>query len=119
MLKIDIQVTEPGLTLFCSGRIVLGLEAEALRCMVVSRLEQQLVLDLWNVEVIDAAGLGLLVELHCLSLQRNAKLMIANPSRHVRRLFAVTGLQPVLGVTDEAVDHELKRKVLAGQAMTA
>jgi len=98
MLRVEIQTAEPVANLLCSGRIVLGVEAETLRCMVSSRLEQQLVLYLGSVSAIDAAGLGLLVELHHWAQRRHASLTIADPSSRVEKLLALTRLDRVLQV---------------------
>lgn len=98
MLRVEIQSAEPVADLFCSGRIVLGVEAETLRCMVSSRLEPQLVLHMASVSAIDAAGLGLLVELHHWAQKRHASLMIADPSIRVEKLLALTKLDCVLPV---------------------
>lgn len=96
MLTVDIQSAPPAVMLFCSGRIVLGVEAETLRCMVKSRPEQHLLLDLNDVQSLDAAGLGLLVELHCWAQERDSRLILMNPARCVRKLIAMTNLGSVL-----------------------
>jgi len=98
MLRIDIQSVPPVVTLRCSGRIVLGVEAETLRCMVGTRPERCVIIDLQQVHAMDAAGLGLLVELHCRAKQRASILTVANPSPCVRRLMALTNLSSVLQV---------------------
>jgi anti-anti-sigma factor len=96
MLTVDVQSAPPAVMLFCSGRIVLGVEAETLRCIVKSRPEQHLLLDLHEVQSLDAAGLGLLVELHCWALERDSRLILMNPARWVRKLIAMTNLGLVL-----------------------
>lgn len=98
MLRVEIQSAEPVAHLFCCGRIVLGVEAETLRCMVNSRPEKQLVLHMGSVYAIDAAGLGLLVELYHASERRRASLIIADPSSRVEKLLALTKLDRVLAV---------------------
>ncbi len=98
MLRIDIHAVHPNVTLRCSGRIVLGLEAETLRYMATSRRENCLTLDLSGICVIDAAGLGLLVELQCWANDRKKRLRIAQPSRCVRKLITLTKLQSVLQI---------------------
>lgn len=125
MLRIDIQTMYPNVTLHCSGRIVLGLEAETLRCMATSRRETCLTLDLRGVCAIDAAGLGLLVELQCWAQHQKKSLRIAEPSACVRRLIALTNLHSVLPIGSckeksldtEASDHA--RLAGAEQAMSA
>jgi anti-anti-sigma factor len=122
MLKVDIQSDPTTVKLLCDGRIVLGVEAETLRCIATARSERCLILDLRGVRAIDAAGLGLLAELHSWAWQRSRLLTIANPSRRVRRLLALTGLLPALQISCSALaeaglaDQETDD---AQQAMTA
>jgi anti-anti-sigma factor len=98
MLRIDIHAMHANVTLRCSGKIVLGLEAETLRCMAMSRTENRLTLDLSGIRALDAAGLGLLVELQCWANERNKALRIVQPAACVRKLIALTNLQSVLQV---------------------
>ena len=122
MLRIDIHATPQTAVLLCTGRIVLGLEVEALRCMAESRKEPCLVLDLSEVHAMDAAGLGLLVELHCRAQRRNQGLRVVNPSRCVRTLVALTNLQSVLEVgysQDLSHDCGKSRSPVTRRVMTA
>ena len=100
MLRIDIHAVHPNVTLLCSGRIVLGLELETLRCMATSRTENCLILDLNSIRTLDAAGLGLLVELQCWAKHRKKVLRIVQPSACLRKLIALTNLQSVLQVVN-------------------
>ena len=113
MLRIETHTLQENVTLRCYGRIVLGVEAEALRCMVTARSEQCLILDLSDVNVIDAAGLGLLVELHCWAQQRNKRMKLLNPAECVCRLMALTGLHTVLDVV-----HSDKLRLVDGGAQS-
>lgn len=122
MLRVDIQSAPAAVKLLCTGRIVLGVEAETLRCIATGRTERCLILDLRGVHAIDAAGLGLLAELHCWAQERNSLLTIANPSRRVRRLLALTQLQPALQMAYSAIAEatlEDEDNDDAQQAMTA
>jgi anti-anti-sigma factor len=119
MLRIEIQSAPPMVKLLCSGRIVLGVEAETLRCMATSRPERRVVVDLQQIHAMDAAGLGLLVELHCRAQQRAGLLTVANPSPCVRRLMALTHLESVLQVAAfaaadvaESADDEDERRAM-------
>jgi len=103
MLRVDIHAVAQAATLRCTGRIVLGLEAETLRCMVESRTEGCLVLNLSEIDAVDATGLGLLVELHCRAQGRGQRLRIMEPSPCVRRLIELVNLESVLDVV--AVDE--------------
>ena len=96
MLRVDIQSSPPAVTLVCCGRIVLGVEAETLRCMAMSRAERLVLVEMSRVYAIDAAGLGLLVELHQWAQKRGASLVVANPSLRPRQLMRLTNLDQVL-----------------------
>jgi anti-anti-sigma factor len=116
MLTVNVHSGLSAVTLSCHGRLVLGLEAETLRCIATARPEHRLIVDLQDVHRMDASGLGLLVDLHCWARRRAGELRIANPSSMVRRLFALTNLESVLEV-GPATEREFDS---AGQrAMTA
>ena len=88
----------PAVTLLCHGRLVAGLEAETLRRIATARTERRVVVDLHHVYGMDAAGLGLLAELHCRARQRAGRLSIARPSPWVQRLMSLTALDSVLDI---------------------
>ncbi len=122
MLRVDVQTSPGTVQLLCSGRIVLGVESETLRCLAIGRAEPRLILDLRHVDAIDAAGLGLLAELHCWARQRNKLLTIADPSRRVQRLLVLTNLLAALHITCPAIADAGFDGDYAGdsrQAMTA
>jgi len=118
MLRVEIKSAPPMVKLYCAGRIVLGVEAETLRCMAASRPEQSIVVDLQQVHAIDAAGLGLLVELHCRAQENSSGFAVSNLSPRIRRLMAMTGLESVLRL-DDAGEMELAFGSCGGRAMTA
>ena len=59
-------------------------------------VEGDVELDCSGLSFIDAAGLGLFVELHTECRARNAKLLIINPSRCVIRILELTGLDQLM-----------------------
>ena len=119
MLRIEIQSAPPAATLVCSGRLVLGVEAETLRCVATGRRERHLLLDLSRVQVVDAAGLGLLVELHQWARHRGFRLTIANPSRWAHRMLALTSLDRVLNVCGSANEAGERKPCDERRTMTA
>lgn len=123
MLKVDIHALPQAATLYCAGRIVLGMESETLRCMAESRTESSLILDLSEVHSIDAAGLGLLVELHRMAQRRNQALRISGASGPVCMLILLTRLHTVLDVACCEWAHLIKGSQgssrFAGRYMTA
>ena len=104
MLKVDIKNAPAAVTLRCSGRVVLGVEAETLRCITMLRQEPHVALDMSEVRAIDAAGLGLLVELHQWAGRRSGRLSIANPSASAYKLIAMTRLDQVLELVGEPAE---------------
>jgi anti-anti-sigma factor len=105
MLKVEIQSAPPAVALLCAGRIVLGVEAETLRCMTTARQERHVLLEFSRVNAIDAAGLGLLVALHRWAEDRSMHLIIANPSMQAQRIIALTNLDRVLNLTGMESDE--------------
>jgi anti-anti-sigma factor len=99
MLRIEIQSLNGVATLYCSGRVVLGVEVEMLRTMVMSRPETRVRVDLAGVEKIDASGLGLLAELQVWASDTRRSLTLLDPSEPVWRLIIVTKLYSVLKVS--------------------
>ena len=90
MLRIDIQTSNHVATLYCAGRLAYGVEVEMLRTMVQSRPEANVFIDLWAVHSIDAAGLGLLVELQNWAARMQRTLTLLDLSEHVWRLVILT-----------------------------
>ncbi|HUI83462.1 MAG TPA: STAS domain-containing protein [Candidatus Binatia bacterium] len=119
MLRVDIESSRYAATLRCSGRVVLGVEAETLRCMAQSRPEARLVLDLRQVHTMDAAGLGLLVELHCWARAHARKLIVTNPAPRVSRLMELTRLESVLHIADSGFGHRPQPPTGNRQALSA
>ncbi len=110
MMKIDIHVGPQGATLRCSGRLVLGWETETLRYIAKSRPERCLILDLGDIETVDAAGLGVLVELYCWARRSNKVMTLRNPSVSVSRLVTLTNLHSVFEIAGSAETDETESR---------
>ena len=111
MLRIDVETTKTFATLICTGWLTYGMETETLRTMVESRGEENIRIDLSGVEKIDAAGLGLLVELQSWAREQSRTLTLIDPSEDVWRMVILTKLHSALEIsyTDAAgVHHEHK-----------
>ncbi len=92
MLRIDVQSRNGVATLRCSGRVVFGVEEEMLRTMVQSRPEPCVRINLAQVDQIDAAGLGLLVELQTWARKTRRTLTLLDLSEPVWTLVILTKL---------------------------
>ena len=57
--------------------------------------------DLSAVTFMDSSGLRVLIEHHYLRAERGYSLTVVNPSRPVRRLLEITGLDVVMNVASE------------------
>lgn len=84
----------------CAGRMV---RAQALSLLndAMTRLSQlrMIVLDLSEVELVDASGLGMLVSSHNWAYAKGIQLKLVNPSKLVRQMLELTGLASVLDVS--------------------
>ena len=106
-LHIKIEQTSDVAVLQCCGRLVRGEALHLLKDAVtsLSRL-RVVVLDLSEVEMLDAGGLGLLVFLHKWTLSSGIQLKLVNPSSLALEMLMRTRLSSVLHVSsiDDVVD---------------
>lgn len=99
MFQIVVERSLNSALLRCSGRLVAGKEVLDLREAVMCQADKRNVqLDLAGVEVIDAAGLGLLVSLHMLGCVAGFEFQVQNPVRRLRKLLELTKLDSVLRI---------------------
>ena len=91
-----------------SGHILRGQECTSLLAAVSSQSSRRVLVDLSQVESIDAAGLGTLVFLLHWSHEQNAELTFTDPSPRVRIALELTNLDAVLPINSvrQAI-HEL------------
>ena len=84
----------------CAGRMVRPQGLSLLKDAVISCSQLRvIVLDLSEVEMLDAAGLGLLISLHIWACENGIQLKVANPSKLVREMVELTGLASVLHIS--------------------
>jgi anti-anti-sigma factor len=84
----------------CGGRIVCAQALCVLKDAVTSLSQlRMIVLDVSDVEMLDAAGLGVLVSLHNWACTNGIQLKLVNPSKFVRKMLELTGLTSVLHVS--------------------
>ncbi len=95
MLNVTVQSLGDATILRCSGRIVRG-EETALSCAAVRQQQRNIILDLTDVEAVDAAGIGLLVSLQAAGFY----LTLMNPTHHVRETLRVTNLDSIFEISE-------------------
>lgn len=106
MLTMDVEKTGDVAVVRLSGRIVRGEEVRRLRSAVTSEKESRVVvLDLSEVESLDAGGLTALLALHQWACGRNVQLKLVNPSSFVHEILTRTKLDRVFDIS--TFDHAL------------
>jgi anti-anti-sigma factor len=100
MLTIDVEKTDDVAVVHCAGRLVRGEEVSTLKNAVVSEKNTRIVvLDLSELEFMDAGGLNALVSLHHWTRSHGVQLKLVNPSDLVREMLTCTGLNRVLDIS--------------------
>jgi anti-anti-sigma factor len=93
VLHMSIEELGESVILRCTGRIVSGHES-ALLCSAVGQYGRNVILDLTNVETIDAAGVGALISLQAAGIY----LQLLDPNKALREVLRVTRLDRVFEI---------------------
>jgi anti-anti-sigma factor len=100
MLTIDVEKTGDVAVVRCVGRIVRGAGIRTLRDAVLSEENVRIVvIDLSDVETLDAGGLTALLSLQQWARNRNVQLKLVNPSHFVSEVLTRTGLNRVFDIS--------------------
>src|ERR1700688_5237263 len=100
MLTINLEKTGDVAVVRCAGRIVRGTEVFTRRNAVFSAKDIRIVvIDLSDVEMLDAGGLTALLSLLQWSRNRNVQLKLVNPSHFVNEVLTRTGLDHVFEIS--------------------
>jgi anti-anti-sigma factor len=98
MLQLEIARSGDLTTVRCTGRIVFGDGIQHLRAATLSQDTRQVILDISSIDLVDAAGLGALVDLHQRLRCAGIELKLINPANFVSHLFAITRLDTVFHI---------------------
>lgn len=102
MLKIQIEREGNVAVFHLDGRIVRGNELSTLRSEVsLQPYADTIILDLAMVEVIDAGGLGALLDLREWARVSGVEFKLENPNRQVAEVFRITCLDSVFAMSPE------------------
>jgi len=93
VLRVKSEEIHDSVVLRCAGRIVKG-EEIALLCPAIRQRKRNIILDLSEVDGIDAAGVGALISLQAAGIY----LQLMNPTKAVREVLQVTGVDSVLEI---------------------
>lgn len=96
MLNVRAEKFGDVTVLHLRGRIIIGDATKILREIARAQTSAcALVLDLAEVDVIDARGLGVLVELHHWAQSRGVEFRLMNVTLRVEKVLAITRLDTV------------------------
>ncbi len=110
MLTINVETISEVVVVRCSGRIVCGQETSLL-CSVMQQESRNVVLDLTEVDAIDAAGVGALLSLQAAGVY----LKLLNPSRPVREMLKVTRLNSIFEISESQSIAETEQSIEEGR----
>jgi anti-sigma B factor antagonist len=101
-LKMETRVADGVTVVSCSGRIVFGDEASALRDSLKKLLAgtKQIVLNLSGVSYIDSGGLGTLVGVYSSARASGADIKLTGLGQRLRDVLSITKLATVFEVYD-------------------
>ena len=99
-LKFQVECLQDVAVVNCSGRMVRGSALDEFRRRI-EQLERVrvLVLDVSEIEQLDAGGLGTLLLVRRWATQKNAKTKLVNPPAFFRRLLEATHLSAVFEIS--------------------
>ncbi len=116
-LRLSVRMIEGVSVVDCSGRIVFGDEAGALREFVKELLKhnKNVIISLGNVNYIDSGGLGTLVGLYTSARGSGGTIKLSNLTHRVGELLQVTKLLTVFEVfdSDEKAVQSFSRSAVA------
>ena len=100
MLTIDVEKTGDVAVVRCVGRIVRGAGVRTLKNAVLSEKNVRIVvIDLSDVDTLDAGGLTALLSLQQWAWNCNVQLKLVNPSHFVNEVLTRTGLNRVFEIS--------------------
>jgi anti-anti-sigma factor len=102
ILQTEIFQLEPDITsISCAGRFTMGTRLRETEATIQSLIEQgvrKLILDLTHVEVVDSAGLGVIMRAFGEVGERGGLFRIAGTNEQVMRLLNITHTASLLAV---------------------
>lgn len=106
MLTVRVERAEDVAIVTVSGRIVRGQESKLESAVLAQEFARMVVLDLSDVEALDAGGVSLLVSLHRWTEGRRAHLKLVNPRPFVYDMLTRTHLDCVFDIS--SLNHALE-----------
>jgi len=100
MLETELFRVEPDITvLSCAGRFTMGTrlkQTEAMGDQLVGDGVRKFVLDLTHTEIVDSAGLGVIMHLSALMEQAGGAFRICGANERIQHLLSITHTDSIL-----------------------
>jgi anti-anti-sigma factor len=120
MLETEVFEIEPDITVVsCAGRFTLGTQLRLTEAMINTLLQngvRKLVVDLTHTEVVDSAGLGVLIHIFGELEQLGGVMRVAGANDRVGNIFRVTHTNGILTL-DADLMSSIKRLKTNGEAV--
>jgi len=114
MLETEVFEIEPDITVVsCAGRFTLGTQLRLTESMINTLLQKgvrKLVVDLTNTEIVDSAGLGVLMHLFGEVEQLGGKMRVAGANERIANMFHVTHTDGILALDADLMSSVKKLK---------
>lgn len=98
MLKVHARKSDSVEVLSLEGRIVIGNTETLRKAVQLTGDADEIILDLANVALVDAHGLGVLLQLREQALANGIHFELINVSEPLSRVFEITGLHNVFEI---------------------
>ena len=112
MLETELFRVEPDITvLACAGKFTMGTrlkETEAMATRWLPKARARLVLDLTHTEMVDSAGLGVIMHMSASLEQVGGKFRICGANERVRHLLSITHTDSLLP-HDEDLESSVRK----------
>lgn len=108
MLQLSARRSGQMVVLQCAGKIVAGEGLKGLQRTATTQRAAALIIDLRQVEALDAAGLGTFLRIKQWCDAQGMNLKFVNSGKHVQEVLALTGLDSVLDVCAASTDDEVQ-----------
>lgn len=119
MLETEVFDIEPDITVIsCAGRFTLGTQLRLTESMINTLIQKgarKLVIDLTHTEIVDSAGLGILMHLFGEMEQIGGSLRVAGANERVANLFHITHTNGILALDPDLMTSVKKLKESAAQ----
>jgi len=110
MLETEVFDIEPDITVVsCAGRFTLGTQLRLTESMIntlIQKGSRKVVIDLTHAEVVDSAGLGVIMHIFAEMEQLGGTMRVAGANGRVSNLFQITHTNGIL-----ALDSDLMTSV--------